>query len=332
MSVTIKDIAKIAGVSHTTVSRALKNHPSISAETTSRIQALAQEMGYTPNTVAQSLLSRRTSTIGMVVTTIADPFMTMVVDGAEAVARQAGYSLFLGASHNDPSDELDVVETFHRRRVDAIIVTSSRVGSLYATELQKIKIPIVLINNQQDGEYLYSVAVDDIHGAQLAVDHLLSLGHRRIAYLGSMVRPEAHRRRHRGYIASLQQAGIEPDSRLIFSDLTGDDMTLAQQVLDELLAQNATAVFCYTDMVAVGMLIACRERGIAVPEQLSVAGFDDIDIAHFVSPQLTTVHQPRQQLGQLAMQMVLNLLNGKSAHNKTLPCKLVVRQSTATPA
>jgi len=103
-------------------------------------------------------------------------------------------------------------------------------------------------------------------------------------------------------------------------------------VLNELLAQNATAVFCYTDMVAVGMLIACRERGIAVPEQLSVAGFDDIDIAHFVSPQLTTVHQPRQQLGQLAMQMVLNLLNGKSAHNKTLPCKLVVRQSTATPA
>lgn len=332
MSITIKDIAKVAGVSHTTVSRALKNHPSISAETTARIQHLAREMGYTPNIVAQSLLNRRTNTIGMVVTTIADPFMTMVVDGAESVARQAGYSLFLGASHNNPRDELDVVKTFHQRRVDAIIVTSSRVGSLYATELEKIEIPIVLINDQQDGKYLYSVAVDDIHGAQTAVEHLISLGHRRIAYLGNTVRPEANRRRREGYLAALKKAGISPETNLIFDGVTGDDVALGAQILDDLRAQSATAVFCCTDMLAVGMLLSCRERGIAVPEQLSIAGFDDIDIAHFVSPQLTTIHQPRRRLGQLAMQMVLDLLNGKSANNQILPCELVVRESTATPS
>ena len=130
MPVTIKDIAREAGVSHTTVSRALKGNPAISAETTAKIQKLAQQMGYTPSAVAQSLLSQRTLTIGMVVTTIADPFVVQVVEGVEQVAQSAGYSVFLTTSHNNPDQEIAVVKTLHRRRVDAIIVTSSRVGSL----------------------------------------------------------------------------------------------------------------------------------------------------------------------------------------------------------
>ena len=182
MPVTIKDIAKAAGVSHTTVSRALKDNPAISVKTTKRIQQLAQQMGYTPSAVAQSLLSQQTRTIGMVVTTIADPFVAQVVEGVEQVAQVANYSVFLTTSHNNPNQELAVVETLHHRRVDAIIVTASRVGSLYSSQLDQIKIPIVLINNQEEGEYLHSVAVDDMQGAQLAVNYLVELGHRRIGY------------------------------------------------------------------------------------------------------------------------------------------------------
>ncbi|MFQ5576632.1 MAG: LacI family DNA-binding transcriptional regulator [Anaerolineae bacterium] len=332
MPVTIKDIARAAGVSHTTVSRALRKHPAISAETTSRIQKLAQEMSYTPSAVAQSLAARRTRTIGMVVTTISDPFISRVVEGVERVAQDAGYSVFLSSSHNTPQRELAVVETFHRRRVDTIIVTASRVGNLYSARLDKLHIPIVLINNQEEGKYLYSVAVDDEQGARLAAAHLLELGHRRIAYVAAAHRPKSNRRRLAGYRSALAQAGLSPDPALVFASDTESDLQQGEQALDALLAQGATAVFCYNDMIAIGLLMACRRRGIAVPRRLSVAGFDDIEMARYVSPPLTTVRQPRRRLGQLAMEMALGLLNQKSVTNRRLACALIVRESTARGA
>ncbi|MFC1975973.1 LacI family DNA-binding transcriptional regulator [Chloroflexota bacterium] len=326
--ITIKDIAKTAGVSHTTVSRALKDNPAISPETRERIQKLAREMGYTPSAVAQSLLAQRTYTVGMVVTTIADPFVVQVVEGVESVAQQAGYSVFLCTSHDDPDREIDVVETLHRRRVDVIIVTSSRVGSLYTERLGQIRVPIVLINNQSEGQYLYSVAVDDVQGAQLAVEHLLALGHRRIGYAGTVRRPRSSRRRLAGYQKALEQAGVTPDSTLIPPPVAKNDIERGAETLEHLLATDATAVFCYNDLIAIGMLEACRRRGISVPQQLSVVGFDDIEPAMYVSPALTTVNQPRLRLGQQAMNMALDLLNDQDVQDQLLPCELVAREST----
>jgi DNA-binding LacI/PurR family transcriptional regulator len=327
--VTIKDIARAAGVSHSTVSRALKGNPRISPETTTRIQQLAQQMGYTPSAVAQSLLTRQTLTIGMVITTIADPFITKVVEGVEGVAQAAGYSVFLSTSHNYPDREMAVVETFQRRRVDAIIVTSSRVGSLYSSQLDQIKVPIVLINNQEEGEYLYSVAVDDVQGAQLAVKHLISLGHGRIGYIGAANRPKSNRRRQVGYRAALEEKGILPDPDLILSPVASDDFERGEMVLEHFLAAKATAVLCYNDLTAIGLLVACQQHGISVPKQLSVVGFDDIEPALYVTPPLTTIHQPRLKLGQLAMSMVLKLLNNKEALDQLVACELVVRHSTS---
>lgn len=331
MTITIKDIARAAGVSHTTVSRALRDSPAISAETTARIQKLAQQMGYVPSAVAQSLISRRTRTIGMVVTTIADPFIVEIVEGAESVAQAAGYSLFLASSHNDPDREVTVVETFHRRRVDAIIVTSSRVGSLYSSQLDQIAIPIVLINNQEEGEYLYSVSVNDVHGARLVVEHLYNLGHRRIGYIGTNNRPKSNRRRLTGYQTALAQLGLAPDPALVVAPDVAADIDRAKAVLDALIAAGATAVFCYNDLIAVGLLMACRQRKIKIPQDLSVVGFDDIEIASYVTPALTTVRQPRSQLGSFAMSMALNLLNGKHVQDQTLEGELIIRKSTANP-
>lgn len=330
MTVTIKDIAKAAGVSHTTVSRALRDSPAISSGTRTRIQELAQQMGYVPSAVAQSLISRRTQTIGMVVTTIADPFIVEIVEGAENVAQAAGYSLFLASSHNNPDQEVAVVETFHRRRVDAIIVTSSRVGSLYSSQLDQIEIPIVLINNQEEGEYLYSVSVDDIHGAHLVVEYLVSLGHRRIAYISTDNRPKSNRRRLTGYQTALAQFGLTPDPALVFSPEIAGDINRAKAVLDCLLSAGVTAVFCYNDLIAIGLLIACRERGIVIPGDLSVVGFDDIEMASYVTPALTTIRQPRLRLGSCAMSMVLNLLNGLEVQDQVLEGELIGRASTAS--
>lgn len=329
MPVTIKDIAKAAGVSHTTVSRALKDNSAISAETTARIKKLAQEMGYTPSAVAQSLLSRQTLTIGMVVTTIADPFIVQIVQGAESVAQSAGYSVFLSTSHNNPEQEMAVVETFRRRRVDAIIVTSSRVGSLYSTQLDQFEVPIVLINNQEEGDYLHSVGVNDIQGAQLAVEHLLELGHRRISYVGAPNRPKSDRRRLAGYQIAHRQAGVTLNPELKLSPAADDDVERGQIALDGLLSAGATAVFCYNDLIAIGLIMACRQRSVTVPQQLSIVGFDDIEPALFVTPPLTTIHQPRSKLGQLAMTMVLDLLDGQEAQDQVLACELIVRESTA---
>jgi LacI family transcriptional regulator/LacI family repressor for deo operon, udp, cdd, tsx, nupC, and nupG len=328
--VTIKDIAKAAGVSHTTVSRALKGNPAISPETRERIQILAQEMGYMPSAVAQSMRAQRTRTVGMVVTTIADPFVVQVVEGVERVAQEAGYSVFLCTSHDDPDREIDVVETLHHRRVDVIIVTSSRVGSLYTERLDQIQVPIVLINNQSEGQYLYSVAVDDMQGAQVAVEHLIGLGHRRIGYVGTTRRPRSSKRRLAGYRKALAQANIKLDEQLIPPPISKNDIDRGEEALEHLLATDATAVFCYNDLIAIGLLVACQRRGIAVPQRLSVVGFDDIESARYVYPPLTTIHQPRLQLGQQAMGMALSLLNNEEVQDQLLSCELVLRQSTAS--
>ncbi len=329
MAVTIKDIAKVAGVSHTTVSRALKGHSAISTETTERIQKIAQQMGYTPSAVAQSLLTQKTMTIGMVVTTIADPFIVKVVEGVESVAQAAKYSVFLTTSHNNPDQEIAVVETLHRRRVDAIIITASRVGSLYKPQLDKIQVPIVLINNQEEGEYLHSVAADDVQGAQLAIEHLISLGHKRIGYLGVNNRPRSDKRRMVGYQAALEQAGIEFDPALTFHP-ESDYTNRGQKGLTYFLKAQATAIFCFNDLTAMGLLRACREQGVVVPDQLSVVGFDGIEFATFVTPSLTTIAQPRLTLGQTAMNMTLSLIENRYAQDQVLPTQLVVRESTST--
>jgi DNA-binding LacI/PurR family transcriptional regulator len=332
VSVTIKDIARVAGVSHTTVSRALKGNPSISSTTTSRVQQIAHDMGYTPSAVAQSLLTQRTQSIGMVITTIADPFVVDVVAGVEAVAQEANYSVFLATSHNNPDQEMTVVETLHRRRVDAIIVTSSRVGSLYSSRLDRIKVPIVLINNnQEDGDYLYSVAADDVQGARLAVSHLIQLGHKKIGYVGVKNRPNSNEHRLTGYRMALTEAGIEVAPGLILLPDAETDIERGR-IGFALVKQGATAIFCYNDLIAIGLQTAAQRRNCAVPAQLSIVGFDNIEPSTYVNPPLTTVAQPLFELGQQAMTMALSLLEGGMAQDQVLPCELLVRGSTAALA
>lgn len=330
--VSIKDIARAAGVSHSTVSRALRNSPLVKPETAAYIRQLAQEMGYIPNVIAQSLVTQRTYTIGVIVTSISDPFVDRIVEGIEDVATGEGYSVFLSSSHADPGREIAVVESFHRRRVDAMIVIASRVGSLYAERLQELRVPIVLINNQADGDYIYSVRVDDQRGARKAVEHLIALGHRRIGYVGCHFRPPSNRRRLEGYRQALQQAGIPYAPEFVLHPLSFSDVENGRIALDRLVEAGVTAVFCYNDRTAIGVMTRARELGVRVPEDLSVVGFDDIEAGWYVTPPLTTVHQPRYEMGRCAMEMVLDLLAGEEVADRLFPCELVVRESTAPPS
>lgn len=334
--ISIQDIALRAGVSHSTVSRALHNSPLISAEVRERIQTLAREMGYVPNAIARSLQNQRTNTIGLVTTSISDPFFGDVVKGVEEIAGAANLSVVLSISHNDPTQEMGIIETFQQRRVDGIIIASSRMATGDMKRLKDIRIPTVLINSQSDifHDWLRRIEVDDQRGVQLAVEHLLALGHRAIGYLGSEGRPRSNRLRLRAYKESITQAGILPKDDWMIGPpdhevAQEDDVVLGKTLLPRMLATEVTAIICYNDMVAVGALLACREHGIHIPEALSIIGFDDIAMADYMMPPLTTVHQPKVELGRIATQMLLDLLHSRPVENQLLLPTLKVRSSTA---
>lgn len=217
MPVSIKVIAKAAGVSHSTVSRALSDSPLVKDETKARIQRLAKEMGYTPDAIARSLVTQKTRTVGIVVTTITDPFVAEVVQGVEDTARENDYSVILATSPAEPERELATVEMLRSRRVDSIIVTSSRVGVLYLEHLERIGVPVVLFNNhnEQSGRYTFSVSVDNQHGGHLATNHLIELGHRRIAHVSGPADHSDAEDRLTGYREALDEAGIAFDPDLI---------------------------------------------------------------------------------------------------------------------
>jgi LacI family transcriptional regulator/LacI family repressor for deo operon, udp, cdd, tsx, nupC, and nupG len=325
-------------VASSTVSRALRDSPLISADVRAHIQRLAREMGYTPNGIAQSLQTRRTDTIGLVVTSIADPFFADVANGVEEVARPADLSVFLSSSHNDPAQEEAVIDLLHRRRVDGILVASSRMGEQALGQLTRLQVPIILINSNAEAhvDRLHSVAVDDVLGARLAVDHLLQLGHRAIGYIGGANRPRAHRRRLEGYRSTLAAAGYAPPESwqmLAPGDDPAytDDVAAGQALVRPLLEAGVTAVFCFNDMVATGVLLACRELGLAVPGDLSIVGYDDIALTRYLTPPLTTVHQPKLELGRAAMTMMLDLLGQRPVEDRVLQPTLLSRGSTAAP-
>ena len=216
-----------------------------------------------------------------------------------------------------------------RQRRQAPTGLASRVGQLYAERLQELSVPIVLINNEAAGAYLYSISADDEQGARLAIHHLVLLGHQRIGYVGSASRRPTSLRRQSGYASELSRSGLaSPPDLFVVPDAEGD-VESGRMALDELLAKGVSAVFCYNDRTAIGLLAGARERGICVPDDLSVVGFDDIEPSWCQNPPLTTVHQPRFEMGQKAMRMMLSLLSGDQASNEVLDCTLVVRSSTA---
>jgi len=335
MSVTIKDIAKAAGVAHSTVSRALSDSSLISAETRARIQQLAQEMGYSPHDQARSLVTGYSKTVGVVVTTIADPFVAEVLQGIESTAHDHGYTVILNSSNAEPEREIAAVEMLRSKRVAGVIVTSSRVGALYLEHLERIGAPVVLINNhnEQSGRYTFSVGVDNQHGGRIATEHLLQLGHRRIAYVTGRADHSDDLDRLDGYRGALAAAGVPFDPALI---VPGDGRADGgAQALTPLMAldEPPTAVFCYNDMTAVGLMQASRQSGLSVPGDLAVVGFDDIPFALYVHPPLTTIAQPKIEMGQQAMEMALALMTAqdpadRAFSNVVVKGKLVVREST----
>lgn len=335
LPVTIKDIAKEAKVSHTTVSRALRGHPAIATDTASRIQRLADELGYVPNTVARSLKMKRSQVLGVIVRRITDPFFAEVLHGIEDVLQDEGYSLFLAASHRDPGREREIIRLMSERRVDGVIICSTEVDTSHGAYLKRFNVPSVLINNQAQEDITYSVYHDDVEGSRQLTQHLINLGHHHIAYLGNGNAGRTNEDRRIGCRQALIEAQI-PIEQSFFVDSPNGMPEGGAMIAEKLVALSPrpTAIVCFNDMVAVGTIRALQQANLRVPEDCSVVGFDNIDLSAYVNPPLTTFDQPKYELGRQAAQMMLQVLNDESGLDPAgstiiLQGRLIERQSTA---
>jgi DNA-binding LacI/PurR family transcriptional regulator len=335
--VSIKDIAAAAGVSHPTVSRALRGKGRMSTSTRERILQLAKEMGYTPSLIARGLVTQRTDNIGLIVADISDPFYSEIIRGVEHVIRENSYSLFLGSAVDDPDQEASMVRSFLGRHVDGLIVTSSKLGNRYLDILDAVGTPLVLINSHMEGTLFHSVNHQDYHGTRKLLSHLLDRGHRRIAYLGNRSAGRSESERQRAWKETLQAANLPAD---VMASCENFRIQSGYDGLGKLLDRARDvwgalpdAIVANNDLIAIGAIKALQDAGLKVPDDIAVTGFDDIEVAAFTSPTLTTLRQPRYEMGVKAAQVLLELLSIGTENGRPQPQEItfigdvIVRES-----
>ncbi|URX64716.1 LacI family transcriptional regulator [Luteibacter anthropi] len=324
---TVKEIAAAAGVSVATVSRALQRPEVVSESTRQRIHEVVKRLGYTPNALARNLRTSRTRLIVALVPDIANPFFSEVIRGIEQVAHENGYSVLLGETQGSLVREQAYADMVAARQADGIITMSPRVPAIPIDG----RLPVVNACEYVKDKDISSVYIDNVAAAVAAMDYLVALGHREIAFFAGPASSPICVDREQGYRLALQKAGIEPDPSLT---VVGDfSIEAGERAVDLLLSQSRpfSAVFCSNDEMAIGALRALSAKGVRVPEDVSVVGFDDIRFARYTSPSLTTIAQPKNALGREAMSMMIELLNDPSvpSRKRVLSADLVVRGSTA---
>lgn len=332
----LKDIAAQARVSTMTVSKALRDAPDISAATKARIRTLAEEMGYTPNSSAQGLRSKNTKLLGLVISAVTNPIFARVMMAIEEQAHALGFDLLFAQSLNVPEREHEVIRHLLSRRVEGIFITPvyrlETTAPIYE-ELARLGTPVVLLGHRAPFcENFVNIETDDLAASHALTQHLLELGHRRIAYFAGPVTSPTAQERLEGYRRALRDAQIEFDDRLIFTagGTIEEGEKAALQFLDE--APGATAVQTVNDMVAIGAANIFLNQGLNIPRDLSIAGFGNILVAEHFRVPLTTVRQPKLRLGTAAMESMLKLLKGDRPPPRRLNAEIILRQSTGAPA
>lgn len=310
MSVTIKDIAKKAGVSHTTVSRALNGNPCIPDKTTALIRDIAGEMGYLPSATARGLKTRHTRALGVLVNRIDNPYFGEILQGIEDAVKDAGYSIFIASSFTNPKHEKHIIQAFSEHRVDGVIIGSVPVNQESYNLLDKYGIPAVVINNQSHRNHKYTISHDDFYGAQQVARHLLDLGHQHIAYIGNKQASKINNNRLRGLKQELLAAGLSVNTNLVIHQ-PGGEIENGLAGMAELLEKDTdiTAVFCFNDLTAIGALHYLNGKSIRVPEDISIVGFDNIRYSAYTNPPLTTFDQPKRSIGTEAALMLMELVS-----------------------
>lgn len=309
--ITIRDVARHANVSVATVSRVLNNSALVSQETRETVMQAVAQLGYRPNANAQALATQVSDTIGVIVMDVSDAFFGALVKAVDTVAQEHQKYVLIGNSYHEAEKERHAIEVLIRQRCNALIVHSKALSDEELTGFMEQIPGMVLINRVVPGYAHRCVCLDNVSGAVMATRMLLNNGHQRIGYLASSHQIEDNDSRREGWCRALEEQGIAaPDS---WVGTGSPDMQGGEAAMVELLGRNLqlTAVFAYNDSMAAGALTALKDNGIAVPQHLSLIGFDDIPIARYTDPQLTTVRYPVASMARLATELALQGAAGK---------------------
>lgn len=332
-SVTLKDVAKVAGVSYATVSRAVSGSTEIGEETRRRVLGICRKMGYTPNSVARSMVMKRTNIIGLIVASINNPFMSEMTAHLEIYARKRGYNLMVCNSSYDHDLEKQVFSLLVGRKVDGIIMIPVGHESYESLNTLTAQVPTVFISENMKNVPENYVSVDNDKGMQMATEYLYSLGHRKILYFGVRTDSMTHTLRLNGYLSTCERLGIEP--RVLSSHYTRSSREAGYKLAEEYFSRNneETALLCATDMLAIGAMQAAYEAGVRVPKDISIMGFDNISFSALPQIDLTTINQPTQQLSISAVDMLLDRIENPTAEHAKLilPPSLIIRKTCSAP-
>ena len=327
---TIREVAESAGVSYATVSHVINNTRFVSQETRERVEAAMTALNYRPNALARSLRQGKTNTIGLVLPDSANPFFAEISRSIEDEAFKRGYSVFLCNTELDTQRELFYVDVMSKKQVDGIIFVAAGDQADSIDFLIRRNMPVVMIDRDLPDVQIDVVLTDHQLGGMLATRHLIELGHTRIACIAgpSSITPSAER--ITGYRKALEEAGLTYDENLLFR---GDyhaqsGMEITHSILN--MEPRPTAIFALNDLMALGALRAASEAGYSVPRDLAVVGYDDLEIAHFTNPPLTTIAQPKKEIGAQAIQQLVDRIARKNDPpcRAVLPPELIIRRST----
>jgi LacI family transcriptional regulator len=327
----MKDIAKRANVSVVTVSRAFNNKPDISKETKEHILNIAEKLNYSPNVLAQSLVTKDTRTIGVIVPNVSDPFYSRIIDGISNEVSASGYNMDLCSSHEDSEEELVLIKLLRGKQVSGMIINPIQEDKRYIHELNNSPLPFIFVNRYSEEIKNDYVMNDNQYGSYLVIDHLIKIGRKNIIYF--CVRPNVSvgEKRIDGCRKAVRDNGL-PDSalRVISCDRS---IGSCYKMVKELISNNdkMDALYLWDDLLAVGAIRAIYESNLKIPDDIALVGYDDIEVAEYLYPPLTTVRQPTIQIGQMAARILIEKLESEiETESKQIVLKpeLVIRNTT----
>lgn len=326
--VRIVDVAKMANVSTATVSRVLCNTGTVKKETTERVREVMEQLNYQPNLLARQLRKMETKTILVVVPDITNSFFSKVLRGIESVATENGYQVLLGDAQNNIEHEKGLINILRQKKADGMILLTARMNQALIEEISR-EFPVVLACEYIEGALIPTVSIDNISSARKATSHLIELGHKRIGFISGPLNSVLGRDRLKGFRQAMDQCNLPVKPLYIqegdFSYESGFNLIMKFLALD----QPPTAVFTASDEMAIGAIKAIKSKGLSVPEDISIVGFDDVKMASILEPALTTIAQPAFEIGENAMELLMKLINHDALEKNQfiLEDKLIIRES-----
>ena len=329
MNPTIRDVAELAGVHPSTVSRVINSDSRISEKTKNKVLLIIKKLEYTPNAIARGLKTKRTYTLGMLIPDITNPFFAELARGVEDAANKNSFNIILCNTDDKPKKERTYLEILREKRVDGLILGTAHIRDKSILELEKKKFPYILISRNIEGLEKNCIIVDDIEGGMRATEYLIKLGHHRIAHISGPLKTRSGLNRLKGYQLALKKHKIEHKDELVGEGdfrIRGGYQAMKRFLK---LTKPPTAIFAANDLLALGAMQAIQKKNFYIPEDFSIIGFNDIELASFVYPSLTTMRQPMLEMGALAVEMLLRIIEeGEFNQRKiVLKPKLIIRES-----